>query len=75
VAPDHVTIVDSAESTAKAVARKLEVDPLSSPDQPERRTVPRLTFFATDSAEKFKKMGSRFLGHPVSEVVHVDLKE
>ena len=75
VAPNHVTIVDSAESTAHAVAMHLEVEPLHSPTEPERRTVPRLKFFATDSAEKFKKMGTRFLGHAVEDVVHVDLME
>ena len=75
VVPGHVTIVDSAESTANAVARQLEVGPLHDADEPERREVPRLKFFATDSAEKFKKMGTRFLGHPVAEVLHVDLKE
>jgi hypothetical protein len=37
--------------------------------------VARLKFYATDSAEKFKKMGTRFLGRPVEDVVHVDLKE
>jgi glutamate racemase len=75
ITPTHVTIVDSAESTAHAVARQLEIDPLHSFNDPERRTAPRLKFFATDSADKFKKMGARFLGHPVEDVVHVDLKE
>jgi glutamate racemase len=75
VAPAHVTIVDSAESTAHAVAKQLEIDPLHSHNDPERRTIPRLKFFATDSAEKFKKMGTRFLGTPVEDVVLVDLKE
>jgi glutamate racemase len=75
VAPERVTIVDSAESTAQAVASQLEVAPLPLPDDPERRTIPRLKFFATDSAEKFQKMGTRFLGHPVEDVIHVDLKE
>ena len=75
VAPDHVTIVDSAESTAHAVAEQLRIAPLHSPDEPEKRAAPRLKFFATDSAEKFKKMGTRFLGRPVEDVVHVDLKE
>jgi glutamate racemase len=75
VAPDHVTIVDSAESTAHAVAEQLRVAPLHSADESEQRALPRLKFFATDSAEKFKKMGTRFLGHPVEDVVHVDLKE
>ena len=75
VAPEHVTIVDSAESTAQAVAKQVQAGPLHQPNEPERRSVPRLKFFATDSAEKFKKMGTRFLGHPVEDVVHVDLKE
>ena len=75
IAPAHVAIVDSAESTAHDVARRLQGEPLAAPTEPERRSAPRLKFFATDSAEKFRKMGSRFLGLPVEDVVHVDLKE
>ena len=81
VAPEHVVIVDSAESTAREVARQLRIEPLrlqrTSSDQRrnEQRGVPTLKFFATDSAEKFRKMGTRFLGLPVEDVVHVDLKE
>ena len=75
VAPAHITIVDSAESTAHAVSRQLKLHPLSSSPQSERRAEPRLKFFATDSAEKFKRMGTRFLGHPVENVEHVHLKE
>jgi glutamate racemase len=76
VAPDHISIVDSAESTAQEVARQLGHKPkLPSSADSERRGVPGLKFFATDSAEKFRKMGARFLGLPVEDVVHVDLKE
>jgi glutamate racemase len=75
VVAGHIAIVDSAESTAQEVARKLQVEPLPMSGVSERRSAPRLKFFATDSAEKFKKMGSRFLGLPVDDVVHVDLKE
>ena len=75
IAPPHVTIVDSAESTAAAVARQLQTHPLPSSHEKERRSVPRLKFFATDSADKFRKMGTRFLGRPVEDVLHVDLKE
>jgi len=32
-------------------------------------------FFATDSAEKFRCLGTRFLGHSIEDVVHVDLRE
>jgi glutamate racemase len=75
VAPAHVTIVDSAESTALAVASQLGISALHAENGSEKRSAPSLKFFATDSAEKFKKMGTRFLGHPVEDVVHVDLKE
>lgn len=75
IAPVHVTIVDSADSTAHDVARELQVHPLAGAVESERRSTGRLKFFATDSAEKFKKMGSRFLGLPVEDVVHVDLRE
>ncbi|MBZ5614748.1 MAG: glutamate racemase [Acidobacteriia bacterium] len=75
VAPEPVAIVDSAESTALDVARQLQIESLSSSTRSERRGVPQLKFFATDSAEKFRIMGTRFLGLPVEDVVHVDLKE
>jgi glutamate racemase len=74
VAPAHVNIVDSAESTARAVAGKMG-SLLPSRQAEERRATPRLRFFATDSVEKFKLLGERFLGHPVADVQHVDLKE
>jgi glutamate racemase len=76
VAPAHVMIVDSAESTAYAVAGHLkELLPQASAAQPERRALSRLKFFATDSVEKFRRLGQRFLGHPIEGVLHVDLKE
>jgi len=75
VAPSRVKIVDSAESTAQAVAERLNVEPLKGGTEFERRAQPRLKFFATDSVEKFRKMGTRFLGYPVEDVEHVDLKE
>jgi glutamate racemase len=75
LAPAHIAIVDSAESTADQVARQLQLDGETLPGKSNRRVEPHLKFFATDSAEKFKKMGSRFLGLPVEDVEHVDLKE
>jgi glutamate racemase len=75
VAPGHVSIVDSAESTARAVASRLPqlVPPTGTAE--ERRGLPRLKFFATDSVEKFRRLGERFLGHAIEDVQHVDLKE
>jgi glutamate racemase len=76
VAPPHVSIVDSAESTARAVASHLQTMLVrASAVHEERRARPRLKFFATDSVEKFRRLGERFLGHPIEDVQHVDLKE
>jgi len=70
VVPEHVAIVDSAESTAQEVARQLGREVKT-----KRGGVPQMRFFATDSAEKFRMMGTRFLGLSVEDVAHVDLKE
>jgi glutamate racemase len=75
VTPDHVRIVDSAESTACAVATRLDQLVVRSETSRERRANPRFTFFATDSTEKFKRLGARFLGREIEKVQHVDLKE
>src|SRR5580765_6023143 len=76
VAPVHVSIVDSAESTARAVSSHFqELLPDANSSFEERRSVPRLKFFATDSTEKFRRLGQRFLGLPIEKVEHIDLKE
>lgn len=76
VVPSHVSIVDSAESTARAVAAHLKkLLPPSPGGLEERRSAPRSKFFATDSVEKFRGLGQRFLGHAIDDVQHVDLKE
>ena len=73
--PDHVTIVDSAGSTAQVVAQLLRQGlPKVSPGA-ERRGRPRLKFFVTDSVEKFRRLGARFLGSAIEDVEHVELKE
>jgi glutamate racemase len=75
VAPAHVTIVDSAESTARVVAERLPALDLAISQGDERRGAPRLKFFATDSVEKFHRLGARFMGHAIENVEHIDLKE
>lgn len=68
--PD-VTLVDSATTTAEAVATKLtELDLLTSATG--EGTV---TLLATDGADRFAAVGSRFLGMPIApdEVEIVDL--
>ena len=71
VAPEHVTIVDSAHSTARAVAEKIAQ--ICGTGSAVGKS--GLQFFATDSVEKFQRMGPKFLGHRVDAVEHVDLKE
>jgi glutamate racemase len=63
-----VTIVDSAESTARVVAAKLGTRSGSSGQ-------PGMRFMATDSVEKFQRLGAKFLGRGISTVEHVDLNE
>ena len=75
VVPKHIEIVDSAESTADAVARLCGTTNVESGAPTKQPSEPSVKFFATDSAEKFTRMGSRFLGLPVKDVIHVDLKE
>ena len=75
VAPAHVTIVDSAESTAGVVGELLRVTPVSNSTEDERRRMPRMKFFATDSVEKFRSLGMRFSGHAIEDVRHVNLEE
>ena len=67
VVPHDITIVDSAESTAAVVARKL-----SFGDTVPRGT-PSVTCYVTDSVEKFRRLGTRFLGHELNGVQHVEL--
>ena len=75
VVPTHVKIVDSAESTAHVVRDLLRRTALPGGVEEERRKLPRVKFFATDSVEKFRRLGARFLGREIQDVEHVDLKE
>ena len=56
-----VALVDSAETTAEAVASALDGKELGS--EPGR--VGSVRFFATDSPERFARVGEIFLGQPI----------
>jgi glutamate racemase len=71
VIPSGMKIIDSAESTADKLVFYLSHD-LGAPPKPTPAD-PILRFFATDSVEKFERLGSRFLGRPVRNVQLVDL--
>jgi glutamate racemase len=73
--PDHVTIVDSADSTARVVSQLLGQGLPKPSSEAERRRTPRLKFFVTDSVEKFRRLGAQFLSSPIEDVEHVELKE
>ncbi|HEX4154610.1 MAG TPA: glutamate racemase [Acidobacteriaceae bacterium] len=62
-------VIDSAQATASAVAEQLAVDTL--PNQPP--PIPTFECFATDSVEKFQRLGSLFLGQPIPAVHLLDL--
>jgi glutamate racemase len=71
VVPKAVTLVDSAESTAMAVKEILGVN---ASHRAEDRAG-QIRFYVTDSIDKFKRLGTRFLGRPIENIEHVDLKE
>jgi glutamate racemase len=70
--PEGMRVIDSAEAAAEAAARLFNgrVDPVA-PGAVAPETI--LRFFATDSVEKFERLGSRFLDRPVGNVELVDL--
>ena len=65
VVPERVAIVDSAEATAKAMAVKLGA--------PATSGEPNVKFFATDSVEKFRRAGEKFMGRKIENVTHLDI--
>jgi glutamate racemase len=62
----RIPVIDSAHATAQVVAE--QVGAAGKPSTPAS-----CDFFATDSIDKFARLGTRFLGHPVRNVQLVDL--
>lgn len=69
--PDKIRILDSAEVTAEQVAAAVEALHKGE-SRPPQFLAPR--FFATDSPEKFARLGSRFLGRRIERVELVALE-
>lgn len=68
--PADIAILDSAETTAERVRQQL----LPAREQSEEAAdTPVCHFFATDSVEKFRALGSRFLGQPIDKVELINL--
>ena len=74
VTPPTVTIVDSAESTAAAVVEHFKKTKSRSSSRQKQNPALDISFFATDSVEKFQRLGARFLGQQIEEVELVRLK-
>jgi glutamate racemase len=68
VVPPGVEIVDSAESTAARVAELLG-------KQSGQGRSGGLRCYATDSVEKFRRLGGKFLGCPIETIELVDIEK
>ena len=82
VVPKGVTLVDSAESTALVVSKLLGKKTENAASlggqatrQPAGHSFGEIRFFVTDSAQKFTRLGELFLGRPMTDVTHIELKE
>jgi glutamate racemase len=73
--PADVTILDSAESTAQRVRQQLKAMKLLATESRHTGDANSVVcrFFATDSVDKFRTLGSRFLGRPIEKVELIDL--
>lgn len=69
VVGDQVTLVSSAEETAKDVYRELARDAMFRPDG---LPAPRHRFLATGDPEPFGRLGRRFLGPEIGEVARAE---
>jgi glutamate racemase len=64
----HAVVIDSAMATAQAVAAALHLSP-----QADSTQAATFECFATDSVEKFQRLGSHFLGQTIPQVQLLDL--
>ena len=71
-------VIDSAEAAAEAAVHLFNGRAVPRARMPQnsrrpRRSTAQVRCFATDSVEKFERLGSRFLGRPTGPVELVDL--
>jgi glutamate racemase len=69
--PPGMRVIDSADSTAEAALRL--INGRAAFPRSVANSEPMIRCFATDSVDKFQRLGSRFLEHPVGDVELVDL--
>jgi glutamate racemase len=61
-----VRVIDSAHVTAEQAAARLAL-------RSDGKREPAVRFYATDSVEKFRSLGTRFLGRAIDGVELIDL--
>jgi glutamate racemase len=66
-----VRLIDSAFSTAQEVKRVLEKEGMANSGIKK----PKHVFYVSDSPDKFKAVGEKFLGKPLGKVVRVNVEE
>ena len=66
---EAVTIIDSAEETARLVRRRLEAVQMRCSPESE----PEHQFFVSDIPAQFQEVGERFLGTKLKPLSRVDL--
>ena len=71
--PAGMRVIDSAEAAAEAAVRQFGHGIALAGTPGQEAMNPGLRCFATDSVEKFERLGSRFLNRPVGKVELVDL--
>jgi glutamate racemase len=71
--PRGVRVIDSAESTAETALLQFGSRFANQAALPDSKIDPEIRCFASDSVEKFERLGSRFLGRPTGSVELVDL--
>ena len=84
IVPAQVQIVDSAESTARAVAGYLKSPdffglqnfnyPITKLPNYQIAATGHVRCFATDSVEKFRRLGGPFLGRPIEDIELIDIE-
>ena len=69
--PEGMRVIDSAEAAAEAAIHLFNGRAAAAAAETPAET--EICCFATDSVEKFERLGSRFLGRPVGNVGLIDL--
>jgi glutamate racemase len=71
--PAGMRVIDSAEAAAEAAVRQFGAGMAQAAASGRETKNPDLRCFATDSVEKFERLGPRFLDSPVGKVELLDL--